>query len=221
MFSLSLSLSLSLSQTSMDQFFISLTLKSTFRKNKRVGMSYKPSRSFSHIHLLCLSFSFLHSHCISLFSCVLCLSNTLYPYPLYFSFYHTILSLTHIVCLFYRMFSLYKAPSIPIPYVCLFLLVHLHTFCYVKHTLAKFLRHIGTGRFWYYILSVHTYLSNLFHNISMVLSHTQRAEEWKWKWINYLCRLKVLDAIVNLLVQKYQYINWQSFETSPISERCR
>ena len=94
MFSLSLSLSLSLSQTSMDQFFISLTLKSTFRKNKRVGMSYKPSRSFSHIHLLCLSFSFLHSHCISLFSCVLCLSNTLYPYPLYFSFYHTILSLS-------------------------------------------------------------------------------------------------------------------------------
>ena len=54
----------------------------------------QPSRSFSHIHLLCLSFSFLHSHCISLFSCVLCLSNTLYPYPLYFSFYHTILSLS-------------------------------------------------------------------------------------------------------------------------------
>ena len=154
---------------------------------------------------------------LSFLLCSMSVKHPLSLSPLFFFLSHN----SFLVCLFYRMFSLYKAPSIPIPYVCLFLLVYLHTFCYVKHTLAKFLRHIGTGRFWYYILSVHTYLSNLFHNISMVLSHTQRAEEWKWKWINYLCRLKVLDAIVNLLVQKYQYINWQSFETSPISERCR
>ena len=80
---------------------------------------------------------------LSFLLCSMSVKHPLSLSPLFFFLSHN----SFLVCLFYRMFSLYKAPSIPIPYVCLFLLVHLHTFCYVKHTLAKFLRHIGTGRF--------------------------------------------------------------------------